>query len=907
MAETLGTVASIIQLVDIALKARDYIQDFCNAPQEQQKLLKEMDDLRPLLAELRSQMAPNPPSSILQQMESPLTEFKATMEQFTAELRGGDGPFTKVSKRLTWTMWRKKEAKEYLGKFEQFKSLLNSWLLLDIWDIGRRHLQGHDSILRSVDNVASLVGLHQQSVIKMSQQMNSGEREKIIHWLSPLNFFLRQADVSHTRQPGTGEWLLEDPRFRKWVSNSGQTLWCYGIPGAGKTVLASLVVDHLGARSQNENIGVASIYLDHKEADAHPPAKLLAGAWRQLVLGRDITSEVRKLYHQHLEKATTPSVDEIHTVLCSAAAEFTKVYIVVDAVDEYSDDRRGILLGRLAAMGPCVNLMVTARPHILPNPCFPKIQSLEIRANEGDIQRYVDSQIQTSLRLSKHVRTQPDLREEIHSKIRRTVDGMFLLAKLHIESLTKKSTVKAVRDALKDLPRNLHETYESAMSRIKDQIEEDWNIAHSVLTWVANAKRPLSVLELQVALAIDSDLQQLDGDNILDIDIILSVCAGLVIVDEQLSVVRLVHHTTQEFLDSVQEQEFPDAQTDITRSLLTFLAIHDRSFKSLPYFTEALQDYCQYCFMHAAGKPERELQNMIVEFLGQAAEHRKSHRKRWRFTPPWDFPNWPAQPPALWIAAAANLVHTTYFLLEMGMSAQQSDDTANSALQVASYYRHLQMVQILLDNGVNRNAQGGFYGSALQAAAYKGHREIVLLLIESGADINIMGGVLGNALQAASSEGHEEIVHILLKSGADINALGGWYNTSLQAASFHGHVNIAQVLLENGANVHALGGEYGSALVIASSMGHAPIVELLVANGADVHAQDEKIGTALHAAAYGGQADIVHLLIRKGADVNGRAGEFGRPIQAAKWKGHYDIARILTKNGAEFTQGAKDT
>jgi hypothetical protein len=133
MAEALGTVASILQLVDIALKARDYIADFSHAPQEQQKLLSAMNDLRPLLEELRTRIVDHPSSGILQRMQSPLADFKMTMEQFTQKLRLGDGPLSKFSKQLKWTLWRKKEANEYLGKFEQFKSLLNGWLLLDLW------------------------------------------------------------------------------------------------------------------------------------------------------------------------------------------------------------------------------------------------------------------------------------------------------------------------------------------------------------------------------------------------------------------------------------------------------------------------------------------------------------------------------------------------------------------------------------------------------------------------------------------------------------------------------------------------------------------------------------------------------------------------------------------------------
>src|SRR5436305_1770017 len=137
----------------------------------------------------------------------------------------------------------------------------------------------------------------------------------------------------------------------------------------------------------------------------------------------------------------------------------------------------------------------------------------------------------------------------------------FLLAKLHIESLSKNSTIKRVREALRTLPKDLNDSYDSAMKRIEDQNEEERTIAHSALIWVVNAKRPLTVAELQVALAVEPGTTELDDDNLLDIEIILAVCAGLVILDEQFSVVRLVHYTTQEYLDSIQEQRFPEAQT----------------------------------------------------------------------------------------------------------------------------------------------------------------------------------------------------------------------------------------------------------------------------------------------------------------------------------------------------------
>jgi hypothetical protein len=141
------------------------------------------------------------------------------------------------------------------------------------------------------------------------------------------------------------------------------------------------------------------------------------------VLGRDIGS-AEGLYQRHHEKRTTPSLDEVSNVLQAVLGQYSKVYIIVDAVDEYPEGKRQILLEHLIAMGSTVNLMVTSRPHIRLDGSLPNLEALEIRANEGDIRRYVAGQIQKSSWLSKHIQTRTDLREEILSTITRTVDGM---------------------------------------------------------------------------------------------------------------------------------------------------------------------------------------------------------------------------------------------------------------------------------------------------------------------------------------------------------------------------------------------------------------------------------------------------------------------------------------------------
>ncbi|KAF7330102.1 Ankyrin 2,3/unc44 [Mycena sanguinolenta] len=771
------------------------------------------------------------------------------------------------------------------------------------------------------------------------------QRDAILDWLSPINFFLRHAAISEVRDKGTGGWLLADPLYNEWESGSGETLWCCGIPGAGKTVLVSMVVDHLHTKFTAKDIGVACIYLNHKEVDSQTPSRLLAGLWRQLV--DEIGPVAENLYKQHRKKGTAPSLEEVASVLRSRISELSKVFIIIDAIDEYPEFQRHILLKQLEKMHDIVNFMITSRPNIsLEDYSFQNLKTLDISAMPEDIEAYIDAQINLSPHLSRHVKQKSDLREEIHTKITSTVDGMFLLAKLHLQSLCTKKTIKAVRDALKELPKDLHNSYDVAMQRIEAQSEDDRKTAWSTLTWVANAKRLLTVEELQVALAIEPGTQSLDEENFMTIQTILSVCAGLVIVEEEHhleewqsmqseechQVVRLVHYTAQEYLDNIQAEKFPNAQTKITHTLLTFL-----TFDGYPVPTwhlsklPPLAEYSQYCLAHAAGQPEVALREILLKFVGQAFQwmeimNPQGSWGKWD-SPPWNYHLQPSQPSALWIAAAANLVETTKLLLNeasllqdlqggfiaasyyghiriVNILLEKSTDVnaaerGQRALQAAATQGHTEIVSILLEHSADVNAAGGEYRSPLHAAAAQGHTKIVGILLEHGANVNVARGKYGSPLQAAAARGHTEIVGILLEHGANVNAAGGKHGSPLQAAGARGHTEIVGILLEHGADVNAAGGEYGSLLPVAAAQGHTKIVGILLEHGADVNAAGDEYGSPLPAAAARGHTEIVTILLEHGANVNAAGGKYGSALQAAAAKGHSKIVGILLEHSAD--------
>ncbi|KAJ7266730.1 ankyrin repeat domain-containing protein [Mycena rebaudengoi] len=947
MADPLSIVLGILQLMSTVNSTISMLSDVANAPKEQRSLFVEVGNLEPLLKSFEGRLQANPSVHGMLGLKDPLTQFKDTMEHVVAKLRSANKPGLRISKALSWTLWNKKEAEEDLQKLERFKALLNA-------DIGQQQQNNHDQIIKAVADAAQ--GHHREQDVALNKitdvaddqrkhidwleaEHAAAERKRIIEWISLLNFFQRHEDISCARQEGTCLWLLEEAKFKDWVSGAGAIFWCYGMPGAGKTVLSSTVVNYLWEKSPSPNVGVARAYLTHKEMDMQSPENILAGLWRQLIFAKPILpgSPAHSLYHKHLEKQTRPSADEMHMILSSAVADYSKVYIVINALNEYPEIKRHVWLKHLAGLKPNINLLFTSRPHITPEMFFPNTPALEIRATEEDICRYLDAQIQNSFRLSKHVQSHPELHQEIENQIISNVDGMFLLAKLHIDSLTTKNTVKAVREALKNLPTDLEHTYNEAMGRIEAQSQDDRNIASRILIWIANAKRPLSVAELREAIAIEPGTKTLDRDGLLDPDIFLSVCAGLVVINHADGHVRFIHYTTQGYIDRVQTIKFPFAQTEITCGCLTYLLYND--FLQLPDSDHELNALVQehalleysfhYCLVHTTGHPELMLQDMILAFLGQAS--------RWlhtfwpfirdkQYTPsPWNIYYSDVKP--LFISALFNLQETAKYLLAHDTSIQKQH--MGQSLIGAAQSGSLGVIQLLLDRGIDVNAGGRPYGNALQAASLQGHEAVVHLLLDRGSDVNAVGGFYGNALQAASLEGHEAVVqllldrgaHLLLNRGADVNAYGGAFGTAIQAASCEGHESVVCLLLKKDADVNAVGGEYRTALQAASHKGQEAVVQLLLDRGADVNAEGGEFGNALQAASKNGQeavaqlllawgADVnaqarngheavAQLLLNRGADVNAQGRHYGTALQAASLQGHQVVVQLLLDKSAD--------
>lgn len=255
------------------------------------------------------------------------------------------------------------------------------------------------------------------------------EYQAILDWLTPIDYAPQQSDFIARRQRGTGRWLTDSDKFQAWVSQTKQTLFCQGMPGAGKTILTSHVVDHMEAKFQNEaSTAIAYLYCNFRRQHEQKPSNLLESILKQLVQKQSTVPEsVRSLYSRHKIKRTRPLVEEISKVLHSVVSNYSRCFIIVDALDEcqISDGGRKQFLSEIfdLQIQTGINLFTTSRfiPDIEKH--FEGSISLEIRASDEDVGKYVDGHM---ARLPLFVSRSPDLQDKIKTEIIMAVDGMYV-------------------------------------------------------------------------------------------------------------------------------------------------------------------------------------------------------------------------------------------------------------------------------------------------------------------------------------------------------------------------------------------------------------------------------------------------------------------------------------------------
>jgi Cdc6-like AAA superfamily ATPase len=434
MADPFSIGAGIVGVIGLAIQITQVVVqfglDWKDAPHDVKSFLVELQTLNTVLSVTNTNIILNPdfaeafqnrPSILLSQLgpNAPsTTDTKLMLQICEKELKD-------LLKEL------EKRAKGHRVGWERLKGAFLAKNTRESVENFHRQCQALNNMV-SID--AAVLGVTAYKEVKETrkeqQKWHQAETDKdLLSWLTPIDYGAQQSDFLSRRQEGTGQWLLDSQEFQDWRDGDGKALFCPGIPGAGKTILTSIVVEHLWAKFQNDaSIGIAYLYCNFRRQHEQKPVDLLSSLLKQLIQERSsVPEKVKNLYERHKDKRTRPSFDEISKALQSVVTDYSRTFIIIDALDEcqVSDGGRRELLSNISSLqaNTGVNLFATSRfiPEIVNE--FGKSITIEIRASDDDVQRYLDGRMS---RLRPFVSRNISLRGEIKTEITNAVDGMYV-------------------------------------------------------------------------------------------------------------------------------------------------------------------------------------------------------------------------------------------------------------------------------------------------------------------------------------------------------------------------------------------------------------------------------------------------------------------------------------------------
>ena len=367
------------------------------------------------------------------------------------------------------------------------------------------------------------------------------------------------------------------------------------------------------------------------------------------------------------------------------------------------------------------------------------------------------------------------------------------------------------REALETLPSDRYNLFKEMITRIRERPNAaQAELGMRVLMWLHFTCRPLTLSELQHALAVEKSHNEFDDDNIPTQEMILDCCLGLVVVDEETSTVRLVHYTLEQYFRRDPQAEFPNGCNYIAETCLTYLTFgklrhHCTTLNSLE---DKLGEYLflKYAARYWGTHLKQECSTDLAILAKMIVDHENER-------PPC------AVQALYWtiygkgedlLAKKFSGIHVTaYFGLDEYMvdlckvkeNIELKDESNRTPLSWAVEHGHEAVVRLLIGrDDVNINAKDKDGWTPLSWAALGGHEAIVRLLIERGdVDINPRTTNGRTPLSLAASNGHEAIVRLLIgRDDVNINTKDkdGW--TPLLWAAEGGHEAIVRLLIERG-------------------------------------------------------------------------------------------------------------
>lgn len=254
------------------------------------------------------------------------------------------------------------------------------------------------------------------------QKLIDKKRQTLLRSLSQLDWKSHHRRLQKIRHQGTGLWLSEVPSLRSWLqSQASGCFCCFGIPGSGKTILASTIIDSMSPFFTEVDSAICYHYCDYAEALSLDVSVILGTLIRQLLERIQIPPEIAaNIDHYFAEGVTKLLPEDLLDLLVKAIRPFRKVTVVLDGLDELVVlDQKYIieLVRRLTQPSETITKVIvfSRREETSIRTAFQKYELIDISAKlvRNDLTRFIMDSVDLKLNCNDLSIQDPGLRQII--------------------------------------------------------------------------------------------------------------------------------------------------------------------------------------------------------------------------------------------------------------------------------------------------------------------------------------------------------------------------------------------------------------------------------------------------------------------------------------------------------------
>lgn len=576
-------------------------------------------------------------------------------------------------------------------------------------------------------------------------------------------------------------------------------------------------------------------------------------------------------------------------------------YIVVDALDECSNDKAeilNILKSKGRQLPKWLKLIVSSRNVSTIVAGLDELQRIDLRMDDErnieDIDTYLTLKV-FSLRKSIVDKVKTSLpiidndtpTQRIVSSLAEKGHGNFLYVKVVLDLwLTSSEDIN-----WETFPKTLDSTYQLYFER-RYPSRESFQSLREIFEVLVAAYTPLTIQEMHSLFRLDNPTLDLEYEFMPKLD----------------QVSLFLWHGSRDGLIQIHHASLSDWLTRDTNKGKIYYVKKQNGHKRLAryYLKNAEENNLRLkpseVFHLASHIVEGGLDDLLVEqFLSLPSEHVNT-------TDP------ATQTTALHYSAASSNTNVTRLLIQHFSNVDCLDNNQLAPSFTAAAMGHLAVLMALFEGGANPHYTAAYLDpeiashardpvreckrkkcgySLLHTAAQEGKVNVVKFLLQNNLSISGVTGSNNTALQLAAANGHLDIVEMLKKAGGILDGL------SLHHSAANGHTAVVQYLLREGVKDNCVPSDLPSTLVNSEENELKDSnMTLYVYDNRHLHLHE----TALHAAVKRTHLSVIDLLLGEEQNATNCKNSAGRtPQHEAVHLNNYNVLEVLLQAGANTT------